>query len=629
MINGLNEGESELLITRSSAPLSEDVRRYLELFWRWAWLIILFGVLAAAGAFYTNAQKPPIFRSTATLLITEPTIDNQAIASWLNERRALTFSILMVQKPVLAGVIDELGLDISEAALAGNIEVSTVESTQLVIIEVSDTDPIRSAQVANSVGEIFARQNWELQASRYQETKDSLNAQLASTELQISETVAELDAFSEFSDADLRRSDLQTKLEIYQQVYEDVLRAQILGTSPGGAADEADVAEIEALVQETLAELALLEGTVVSDVEKDRLEANLALYRQTYANLIQSFEDVRLAEIQNSVKVELVDPAGVPTRPIAQNLVRDTALAALVGMIIAAGIVYLIDLLDDNTFKDPDEIADQLGLPILSLIEQFKPEPGLPITQREPRSRISESFRSLRTNIQYANIDSPPKVIMVTSALPQDGKSVVAANLAIALAQSQREAILIDADLRRPRVHRNFGIANREGLSNLFVQNHFTLDHTLRSSGVPHLDLLTSGGLPPNPAELISSEKMKAILGMARGQAEYLVIDTPPVLAVTDPIAMASNVDGVILVVRMGRTKKPAARQAVQQLQRTGAKILGIVLNDTENVRGRHSYYYNSYYAGNQYYDEDGPSTNGGKKKKRRGERRGLGRLFQ
>jgi len=440
--------------------------------------------------------------------------------------------------------------------------VQLVRDTQLIVLNVEDTNPVQAAQIANAIAQVFAEQTQSLQTSRYAASKESLSNQLDDVELQIEQTSAALAAISLNS-----------------------VRAE----------DQA---------------------------ERIRLEATLTQYRQVYANLLQSYEQVRLAESSSTSNVVVVEPATVPEGTVRPRALMNTALASVVGLMLAVGMVFMMEALDD-TLRSPDDITRQLGLPILGLVATHEVDLGAPIAASQPRSPVSEAFRSLRTNIQFASVDRPIRSLLVTSPSPTDGKSTIAANLGVVIAQSGRKAVMLDADMRRPRVHKMFGLTNRSGLSGLFVQPQIVLDGALQKTQVADLFALTTGDIPPNPAELLSSEKMLQILRELNGQVDTIVIDSPPVTAVTDAAVLAPRVDGVLLVVKPGITKLDAAKQAVEQLRRVGANLIGVVLNEVDMRRSRYNYgYYKGYYyhyAYGGYYGEDGQKSSrkhkAGKKK--------------
>jgi non-specific protein-tyrosine kinase len=536
--------------------LSDDLRRYLGLLWHWTWLIALLAIAGGAIGYVRSNRQPRTYLASATMLISESRTINEYANILASERLAQTYSQLMVQGPVLEGVIAELGLEemLTSSQLKGKVTVAVVEETQLLTVSVEDEDPVRAAQIANTIGEVFARINQEFQTQRYADSKTTLSAQLAQMDSQIQETNDKLGELA----------------ENYQEV-----------TMPDGS------------IQTVL--------TFEQQRERDRLESNLALYQQIYANLLQSFESVRLAEIQSTSTINLVEPASPPGGPIRPNVQQDTLLAAMTGLMIGLGLVFLIEALDD-TVKGPGDVTRHLGLPVLGFVARMDDSAAGPITIAEPRSPISEAFRSLRTNIQYASVDRPLKNIAVTSPSPKDGKSTIATNLAIVMSQSGKKVAILDADMRRPSQHKRLQLTNRMGLSDLFVQDTVALNGALRETKVPGMALLTSGGLPPNPSELLGSEKMTEVLRQVHQQADVVIVDTPPVMAVTDAAVLAPKMDGVIIVIRPGTTKLGHTKQTVEQLRRSGASILGVVLNEVEHNRSRYYYYYKGYYTYDYYY---------------------------
>ncbi|CAM3386169.1 CpsD/CapB family tyrosine-protein kinase [Paenibacillus lupini] len=219
------------------------------------------------------------------------------------------------------------------------------------------------------------------------------------------------------------------------------------------------------------------------------------------------------------------------------------------------------------------------------------------ITVVNPRSPVSETYRTLRTNIEFASVDEALQVIMVSSAGPGEGKSTTIANLAVAFSQSDRKVLLIDADMRKPTAHKSFQISNRFGLSSVISQQ-CTLQEALQSSDIPNLDIMTSGPIPPNPAEMLASKRMTALLDELKGIYDIVLIDTPPLLAVTDAQIASAKSDGVVLVVDQGRVKRQFAQRAIQNLQNVNARILGVVLNNVKRRSNEEAYYY--------YYGADG-----------------------
>jgi len=529
-----------------SLSFSDDFRRYFALIWRWWWMIGLATLLAAVTAYLVSQRMTPIYQASTTLLINEASANRTTDYTSIltSERLARTYTEMLSKKPVLQAVIDDLGLKLEIKDLLKMISVELVRDTQLIEVKVENPDPVLASDIANRLVAKFAEQTQALQASRYASSKQNLEDQLTRIDEQIQTTSKQINS---------------------------------LGT-----------------------------GTEANP-ERDRLEAALAQYRQTYASLLQSYEQVRVAEAGSTSNVVQIDPATTPETPIRPRPLRNAALAGAVGLFMAIGIVFLIEALDD-TIKGPEDIVRIIGLPVLGLIIRYETNEGMLITIAEPRSPVSESFRSVRTNLQFTSVDKPIRTLLITSPSPSDGKTTIAANLGVVIAQNGKRVALIDADLRRPNIHKVFDIPNRMGLSGLFVMPEVNLDGSLQKTITEGLYTLPAGDVPPNPAELLGSEKLSEILRLVSEKADMVIIDSPPIVAVTDSAVLAHRVDGVILVVKPGVTKMAAARQAFEQLNRVGANVVGVILNEVDFAQSRYHYYqYKGYYYGyRSYYDESG-----------------------
>jgi polysaccharide biosynthesis transport protein len=292
---------------------------------------------------------------------------------------------------------------------------------------------------------------------------------------------------------------------------------------------------------------------------------------------------------------------------------QNTLLAAVLGFLLAAGILVAREALDD-TIKTPEDITKRFKLPVLGVINHHAPEKDSPITMTDPRSPTAEAYRTLRTNVSYTGVDKPLRTLLVTSAEPGEGKTTTISNLGVVLAQNGVKVIATDCDLRHPRLHTYFGLSNRQGMSTLFAQPNDSLTGMLQPTKVDNLNVVTTGLLPPNPAELLGSQKMQRILAGMRQTADIVLLDTPPTLAVTDAAVLAPTVDGVLVVVRPGKTRASGLRQTLEQLRQVNARILGVVLNDVDLRRQPYAYryhYYRNYAAYQTYYGSHGKEKKG------------------
>jgi succinoglycan biosynthesis transport protein ExoP len=366
---------------------------------------------------------------------------------------------------------------------------------------------------------------------------------------------------------------------------------------------QAQMSDIENKINEANEQL----STAKIQSERDRLETTIANYSQTYAGLLQSYEQVRLSKAQTLSSIVQIEPADTPVDPVRPRTLMNVAIAGIVSAILACGLIIGFDLLND-TVRTPEQIVGKLGLPVLGVISHYKNNDAIPITVSQPMSPITEAFRTLRTNVKYAGagLDIPLRSIIVTSALPGEGKTDVLVNLGIVLAQNKLRVLLIDADLRRPALHRRLGLDNLIGLSQIFVHPELGISYSLQPTRISGLTAITAGDSPPNPSELLGSQLMGTILEQLKINYDVLLIDTPPALAVTDAAVILPYVEGMLLVIKPGTSSMAPLRRLVTQFQQLNANMLGVVLNDINLRSSSYGYYYKHYKYQNTYDSPEG-----------------------
>jgi polysaccharide biosynthesis transport protein len=282
------------------------------------------------------------------------------------------------------------------------------------------------------------------------------------------------------------------------------------------------------------------------------------------------------------------------------NTVRTPEQVEAISMLPSLGIIPLSLEMSTSARKKSDKASTAL---VATTTDGKKYSASL-LTHVRPKSEVAESFRALRTSILLSSIGHAPKVIMLTSSLPQEGKTTTSVNTAIVLAQRGGKVLLVDADMRRPSVHHSFKIRNRAGLSTLLTGSNSSEDVTLQSPIMPNLYVIPAGPPPPHPAELLSSSLMKSYIDRWRAEYDHIVIDTPPILSVTDAVILSVDVDATVLVIRSGSTTKEALRRSRELLTNVGARVLGVVVNAVDlQSPDAYYYYYGSNYGG-RYYDE-------------------------
>jgi len=532
-----------------------ELRQYGAILRRWLWFVLLGTVLVGGVTYVVSRNTTPVYQATSTIFVDQASNINESVYGTIiaSERQAQTFAQLMLTRPVLDAVTARLGL----VELKSDVSVQPIQDTQLIRVDVEDTDKELATQIANTIPEIFVEQHTERQLQKFKGSRDSLDKEIRALSTNISQ--------------------VQTK-----------------------------ISELEAITNRTSAQ----------DADLSRFQDSLQQYRNSYANLVKSFEDLRLNEARATDTVSIVEPAEVPKKPIRPRVLLNTLLGLLVGMVLAIGGVLLIEYLDD-TLKNPDDVVQALKLSTLGAIPRTRQDSGDPDAERQlvtflnPKSPVSEAYRVLRTNIQFSSLDKPIRTLLVTSANPSEGKSTTASNLAAVMAQTGQRVVLIDTDLRRPVIHKVFNIPNNLGLTSALLTNPdaATVSHLIQPTQIKNLSVLTSGPLPPNPSELLGSHRMGALIEALNSVADIIIFDSPPVLAVTDSAVLARQLDGVLLVVDSGETREPLARRAAEEMSKVGAQILGVALNrlSPTNTDGYYYYYYHHYYG-------DGDKSDGDKK---------------
>lgn len=535
-----------------------ELRQYFNIIWKWLWLMVLSVLIAATASYLASRATPPLYQTKTTLLV-GPGTQSLTLSSYdiyMGQQLAQTYAELVAREPVLKGVVESLGLERNWSSLVGQISARAIPNSQLIEIYVVDNDPYRAKVIADATAQQLILQS--------PTNPNALSPQDA-----------------EFTKAQL--SDLQQKIQDTQKEV-DRLRQEL------------DASNSARQIQNLTSQIALLDQRISG-------------WQTTYSQLL-------LTQGGNNVAaLNVLEEAIIPSYPISPNVRMNVLLAAALGLALAMVGAFLVEYLDD-TVKSPEDAMRASNLALLGAITRIEGEQYSDklIAASQPLSPIVEAYRVVRTNIQFSSIDHPARALMVTSPSPSEGKSVMIANLAVVMAQSGMKIIVVDADLRRPVQHRIFNLPNRSGLSDAVIDPQLDVSNYVQDTAIANLQLLSSGSLPPNPAELLGSERMLHIIEQLKQSADLVLFDSPPTLVVTDAAILGSRTDGAILINDSGNTRTTDARRAADELRRVRVNILGVVLNRVP-ASGRGAYYYNY-----SYYTSDAPrkSSRSGRKASRR-----------
>jgi polysaccharide biosynthesis transport protein len=524
-----------------------DLRRQLVVMRTWLWLLGASVLLAASAAFLVSGAMPKIYEAENTLIVGQSLTAANPNSDQLlaAQRLSQTYATVATTRPLAQRVIVRLGLQMTADELLREVRANTPNNSALIYITVSDTDPGNAAKIANAFADELVAESPAIQGQQA-DLQKAVQDNLASTQAEMTQTQSQIDALNEIG---VRTADQDQQLQA--------------------------------------------------------LEARLVSLRSTYATLLQ------YVGTNSSNLVTIVEPAIPPTAPSSPKTLLNIILAAVLGLLAAVGIVFLVEFLDD-TIKSSDEVQEVAGLPTLGFIpvisgDSKRSEIYRLVTLLFPRSPASESYRTLRTNIEFACVDTPLRTLLVTSSIPQEGKTTTSGNLAVVFAQAGRRVLLVDCDLRKPSLHHLFNLPNQHGLTALFRDEATTVKSVAQETEQEKLRVITSGPLPPNPAELLGSRRWHAILERLKAEADLVIIDSPPLQAVTDAALLATDVDGTVLVVYARHSRRGAVRQGREALARGGGKVLGVAMNRVKK-REYDQYYYS-------YYGSDSDAGAGGQAK--------------
>lgn len=539
-----------------------ELAEYIRLGRKWLWLLIVSALVGGGISFIINTGRAPLYTANSTVsigrYIDSPNPDQADIQTGIG--LAQTYAQLIRTSDVLQGTVDALNLALSPQQLNNLFTTNILTGTSLMVVRVTYTDPVLAAEIANT---------------------------LAQQLIQRSPTNLTAGQQSQIDYATLQIEALDTQLQEQRVSLQDV-NAQL--------ADETDPTEIARLTD---------------------LRTSLTEQTTQAAAAIAQFQSTISSIQQRTNALDIVERASIPTTPQGNGAASGALVGAAVGVFLAAGAVLLIEYLDDRV-KTTEMATQILDLNVLGAIPQFGKKNAdyseRLMRKEDSMSPVAEAYRRLQTNLMF-NASGHQNVFVITSAGPEEGKSVTAANLAATMANDGIRVLLIDADLRRPRQHQVFNLDNEVGLSTLLIAQHdqerppvANLNQCIQSTGIPHLKVITSGFLPSNPTQALRSPLMKRWIDAFRASKDIdvIIIDTPPVLLFGDSSVIASVAEAdAVMVINTQRTRGRAAQETKSQLEQVGVQVKGVILNRVNPRDEAGTYGYGYGYGYGYYYAED------------------------
>jgi len=493
---------------------------------RWWLLVVLTAIGAILGYAISRAQTPVYHASTTVLVgesITSSRVDRVDIQ--ISEALILTYAEIARRQPIMQGVVTTLNLNESWQDLSKRVSVTPIESTQLIEIGVEANSPEQARIVADEI----VNQLILLSPASFENPENQLTT-----------------SFN---------------------------REQIINLQERIVAGQQRLSEIDGAINNSVSEVEL----TALQQEKTALEGLIIEWERNYTQLLTLTEPRR-----DPTQLSVVEPAHTSNRMIRPRILLNTLLGGAIGMILALGLIFLLDFLDD-TYRSLKDFPRPEDVNILGSIRKIRGQKlsDKIIAHLEPHSPITESYRIIRSRLPFKRGDNLARSIMVTSSMPEEGKSVTAANLAVVFAQANYKTVIVDADLRHPVLHKAFNVENEAGLGDMLSSRGMRIEDCIKNTSVNNLQILTSGEPLPDPSSQLGSERMEQILRDLKKIAEIVIFDTPPALVFADAITLSRRIDGIIMVIQAGKSTRSAVNQTLLDLQNANANLLGSIFNQS------------------------------------------------
>ncbi|MGI6227489.1 MAG: polysaccharide biosynthesis tyrosine autokinase [Peptococcales bacterium] len=579
-----------------------DLTQLLKVLLKRKWMIFALTLIALVISIILNYFVfSPVYEANTVLMIANPTEqqyyparEEQSLEglartlATLPQMTLKTYEGQLKNERLLKSLVKDLNLNEEKYTikyLKKNISTNVVKDTSLLEIKVNNHDPVLAALIANTLSNNFIDFISEKSLERIEQSRQIFQEQIVSIEQQLVQAKKTLNDFtSQFRNISYLEEELRLKQEIL-----DVNRRALIA-SKNEAYYRPIISRIAIEIDELQSELIKKQWEHQRQIQEiERLEKNYNLFADQISQT-QIFESIDIGKSN----VMIVAKAFEPTIPVSPKKGQNIAITLGVTLLLGIALAFILELFD-NRITDIEDVKNHLGLPVLGKVPTIKYKSKNKkqklITFLNPKSAQAETFRTIRTNLYYENMNHCFKKILITSVGPGEGKSTVLSNLAVVMAQSGKRILLVDADLRRPALHRIFEIENLLGLSN-FLEEKMSLIDVMQKTKIENLDIVTSGPIPLYPLELLSFGKIEQLFEEVIKDYDYILLDTPPIANVTDATVLAEKVDGVLMVINSNMVTIDLVHYSIEMLNRAKTKVIGVILNNAQYGKEFYRFYH-------------------------------------
>jgi len=599
------------------------LNEYLEMGRRRLWIILLCFLVTMGSVTLFTIRKVPVYQAVATISIGPDYYQKLPMDQFFaydSESLFLQTQLHVLRsKPIAEGVVRALKMEGEGdwvSFVRNAISVERQADSRIFLIKARAHDPVLARDIANATVRVYSELSVErvVEASRKSiswltEQLMDLKKKVEDSEMSLIKYIEEENLTSTGDGSMLQREgsprpyslgedrilqDLSTEL-VKTELELDRLKSRFGNRYPSVAHLRSEIALIQLKLNSEKRKI--IEGNK-KKIRYNILSRDAELNKELYNLFMKELKETNVIAEMGMSNVTVINEAELPLAPISPRVKYNLIVGALLGLFLGLGAALSQELLD-RTLKTEDDVRRHLDLPLLAYIPRIKMErkdEALFPAIEDPRSTSAEAFRILRTNVKFSSPTGEGKVLLVTSGGPLEGKTTVLSNLGSIMAQAEERVLLVDTDLRRPKIHEIFNVNRELGLTNLLVEEGMGVRNVIKPSGYRNLDFLTCGQISPNPSELIDSRRMKEIVKELRGLYDRILFDSPPLGLVTDAALLSAQADGVIFVVLVGRLDRKLHQQAKSQLDKAKARIYGVVLNDIKSEKKK-GYRYHYYYA--------------------------------